>query len=131
MFRYPLKANEVKRATMSAEKCYLDKNKEYKYKNDTLIELLEITEIEETYMTTIISKMEYKRRHREREKNRYLAKLKLEGKMSKKEEVKIRREKIKDLLAEGLSQKEIYSLLKISKRTCVNDVKFLKEQGLI
>ena len=82
-------------------------------------------------MSTIISKNEYKRRHREREKNRYLKKLKLEGKMSKKEEVKIRREKIKDLLLKGLSQKEIYSLLKISKRTCVNDVKFLKEQGLI
>ena len=67
MFTYPLKENEVIRATRSAEKCYLDKNKEYKYKNDTLIELLEITEIEETYMTTIISKNEYKRRHRERE----------------------------------------------------------------
>lgn len=131
MFISPLKENEVIRATRSAEKCYLDKNKEYKYKNDTLIELLEITEVEETYMTTIISKLEYKRRHREREKNRYLAKLKLAGKISKKEEVNIRREKIKDLLAEGLSQKEIYSLLKISKRTCVNDVKFLKEQGLI
>ena len=131
MFISPLKENEVIRATRSAEKCYLDKNKEYKYKNDTLIELLEITEDEEKYMTTIISKLEYKRRHREREKNRYLAKLKSDGKLSKKEEVNIRREKIKDLLAEGLSQKEIYSLLKISKRTCVNDVKFLKEQGLI
>ena len=42
MFTYPLKENEVIRATRSAEKCYLDKNKEYKYKNDTLIELLEI-----------------------------------------------------------------------------------------
>ena len=131
MFISPLKENEVIRATRSAEKCYLDKNKEYKYKNDTLIEILEITEYEETQMSTIISKNEYKRRHREREKNRYLKKLKLEGKMSKKEEVKIRREKIKDLLLKGLSQKEIYSLLKISKRTCVNDVKFLKEQGLI
>ena len=131
MFIYPLKENEVIRATRSAEKCYLDKNKEYKYKNDTLIELLEITEYEETYMSTIISKNEYKRRDREYQKNRYLEKLKAEGKLSKKEEVKIRREKIKDLLVEGLSQKEIYSLLKISKRTCVNDVKFLKEQGLI
>ena len=42
MFTYPLKENDVIRATRSAEKCYLDKNKEYKYKNDTLIELLEI-----------------------------------------------------------------------------------------
>ena len=127
MFIAPLKENEVIRATRSAEKCYLDKNKEYKYKNDTLIELLEITEYEETKMSTIISK----RRNNEYNKKKYQEKLKEEGKLSKKEEVKVRREKIKDLLAEGLSQKEIYSLLKISKRTCVNDVKFLKEQGLI
>ena len=131
MFIAPLKENEVIRATRSAEKCYLDKNKEYKYKNDTLIELLEITEYEETKMSTIISKNEYKRRNNEYNKKKYKEKLKVEGKLSKKEEVKVRREKIKDLLAEGLSQKEIYSLLKISKRTCVNDVKFLKEQGLI
>ena len=131
MFRHPLRENEVIRATRSAEKCYLDKNKEYKYKNDTLIELLEITEDEETQMSTIISKNEYKRRNNEYNKKKYQEKLKEEGKLSKKEEVKVRREKIKDLLAEGLSQKEIYSLLKISKRTCVNDVKFLKEQGLI
>ena len=126
-----LKENDVIRATRSAEKCYLDKNKEYKYKNDTLIELLEITEYEETKMSTIISKNEYKRRNNEYNKKKYQEKLKEEGKLSKKEEVNVRREKIKDLLAEGLSQKEIYSLLKISKRTCVNDVKFLKEQGLI
>ena len=131
MFIAPLKENEVIRATRSAEKCYLDKNKEYKYKNDTLIELLEITEYEETKMSTIISKNEYKRRNNEYNKKKYQEKLKEEGKLSKKAEVKVRREKIKDLLAEGLSQKEIYSLLKISKRTCVNDVKFLKEQGLI
>lgn len=131
MFIAPLKENEVIRATRSAEKCYLDNNKEYRYKNDTLIELLEITEDEEIQMSTIISKTEYKRRNNEYNKKKYKEKLKVEGKLSKKEEVKVRREKIKDLLAEGLSQKEIYNLLKISKRTCVNDVKFLKEQGLI
>ena len=131
MFIYPLKEKEVIRATRSAEKCYLDNNKEYRYKNDTLIELLEITEDEEIQMSTIISKTEYKRRNNEYNKKKYKEKLKVEGKLSKKEEVKVRREKIKDLLAEGLSQKEIYNLLKISKRTCVNDVKFLKEQGLI
>ena len=131
MFIYPLKEKEVIRATRSAEKCYLDNNKEYRYKNDTLIELLEITEDEEIQMSTIISKTEYKRRNNEYNKKKYKEKLKVEGKLSKKEEVKVRIEKIKDLLAEGLSQKEIYNLLKISKRTCVNDVKFLKEQGLI
>ena len=131
MFIYPLKEKEVIRATRSAEKCYLDKNKEYKYKNDTLIELLEITEYEETQMSTIISKNEYKRRHREREKNRYLEKLKADGKIKEKDKLLQRRIKIKDLLAEGLEQKDICLRLNISKRTYIRDRKYLKEQGLI
>ena len=64
MFRQALSEREVIRATRSAERCYLDKNKQYKYKNETLIELLEITEEEQKYMTIIISKKEYKRRDR-------------------------------------------------------------------
>ena len=38
---------------------------------------------------------------------------------------------IKDLLAEGLKQKDICSQLDISKPTYVRDRNFLKEQGLI
>lgn len=64
MFRQALSEREVIRATRSAERCYLDKNKQYKYKNETLIELLEITEEEQTHMTIIISQKEYKRRDR-------------------------------------------------------------------
>ena len=135
MFIYPLKENEVTRATRSAEKCYLDKNKEYKYKNDTLIELLEITGYEEQYMTTIISQNEYKRRKRVRDteyqKKRYLEKLKLDGKVTEKEKLSQRRAKIKDLLAEGLEQKDICLQLNISKRTYIRDRQYLKEQGLI
>ncbi|MCG4546300.1 DNA-binding response regulator, partial [Clostridium perfringens] len=62
MFRQALSEREVIRATRSAERCYLNKNKQYKYKNETLIELLEITEEEQKDMTIIISKKEYKRR---------------------------------------------------------------------
>ncbi|MBD7916468.1 response regulator transcription factor [Clostridium sp. Sa3CUN1] len=131
MFISPLKDNEVIRATRSAEKCYLDKNKDYKYKNETLIDLLEITEDEEKYMTTIISKNEYKRRDRVYQKNKYQRKLKLEGKISEKEKLSQRRAKIKDLLAEGLEQKDICLQLNISKRTYIRDRKYLKEQGLI
>ncbi|MDU4379794.1 MAG: hypothetical protein E7I57_10310 [Anaerococcus vaginalis] len=131
MFTYPLKENEVIRATRSAEKCYLDKNKEYKYKNETLIELLEITEYEETQMSTIISKNEYKRRDRDYQKNKYQRMLKLEGKISEKEKLSQRRVKIKDLLAEGLEQKDICLQLNISKRTYIRDRQYLKEQGLI
>ena len=131
MFISPLKENEVIRATRSAEKCYLDKNKEYKYKNETLIELLEITEYEETQMSTIISKNEYKRRDRDYQKNKYQRMLKLEGKISEKEKLSQRRVKIKDLLAEGLKQKDICSQLNISKDTYIRDRKYLREQGLI
>ena len=61
--------------------------KEYKYKNETLIDLLEITEYEETQMSTIISKGEYKRRDRVYQKNKYQRKLKSEGKISEKEKI--------------------------------------------
>ena len=140
MFRKALSEREVIRATRSAERCYLDKNKQYKYKNETLIELLEITEEEQRNMTIIISKEEYKRRKRIRNKNSYdgekakkiyQEKLKSQGKLSEKEKISQRREKVLDLLGEGLTQKEIYTLMKISKRTCINDVNFLRGQGLI
>ncbi|BDU93781.1 TPA: DNA-binding response regulator [Clostridium perfringens] len=140
MFRQALSEREVIRATRSAERCYLDKNKQYKYKNETLIELLEITEEEQRDMTIIISKEEYKRRDRvyhkknydsEKAKKIYQEKLKSQGKLSEKEKISQRREKVLDLLGEGLTQKEIYTLMKISKRTCINDVNFLRGQGLI
>ena len=134
-FIYPLSETEVIRATRSAEKVYLSKNKDYKYKNETLIELLVITELEETYMSTIISKREFKRRKnlrdREYQKNKYQEKLRADGKVSEKDKISQRREKIKALLEQGFKQKEIYLSLNISKRTCINDIKYLKEQGVI
>jgi hypothetical protein len=130
-FIYPLSEREVIRATRSAEKVYLSKDKEYKYKNITLIELLEITDFEETYMTTIISEKEYKRRNNEYNKKKYKEKLKAEGKVSEKDKISQRRGKIKDLLAKGLKRKDICLLLDISIKTYKRDISFLKEQGLI
>lgn len=127
-----MKENEVIRATRSAEKCYLDKNKEYKYKNDTLIELLEITEIEEVYMTTIISKREYKRRNNEYNKNKYKEKLKAEGKMSKKEELEQTRKKIKSLRAKGFKNKEIMQMLGMSSTTTFErHITYMRKNGLL
>ena len=82
-------------------------------------------------MKTIISKDEYRRRDREYQKKKYNEKLKLNGKITKEKKISQRRVKIKDLLREGLKQKEIYTKLNISKRTCINDIKYLREQGLI
>lgn len=131
MFIYPISEREAIRATRSAETVYKNKTKEYKYKSSTLIDLLEISEYEETYMTTIISNKEYKRRDREYQKNRYKEKLKIEGRITKKEEVSQRRAKIKDLLDEGLKWKDICLQLDISEKTYKRDKAFLKEQGLI
>ena len=123
--------NEAKRATRSAETVFLSKNKDYRYKNTTLINLLEISESEERFMTTIISNKEYKRRENIRVKKAYQEKLKVEGKLTEKEKLSQRRAKIKDLLAEGLKQKDICLQLDISKPTYIRDRNYLKEQGLI
>ena len=84
---------------------------------------------------SIISKREFKRRKnlrdREYQKNKYQEKLRADGKVSEKDKISQRREKIKALLEQGFKQKEIYLSLNISKRTCINDIKYLKEQGLI
>lgn len=58
-----------------------------KYKNETLIDLLEISEYEQTHMKIIIGKEEYKRRHRKREKIRYNKKLKDDDKLTAKEQI--------------------------------------------
>ena len=131
MFREPLMETEVKRATRSAEKCYLSKDKQYRYKNETLIDILEITEEEEMHMTTIISKKEYKRRNNEYNKNKYKEKLKLEGKMSKKEQLEQIREKIKSLRAKGFKNKEICSELDLAESTLKRHITYMKKNGLL
>ena len=131
-FLQPLNEREVIRATKSAETCYLDKNKKYKYKNDTLINLLEITEEEQIHMKTIISNDEYKRRKRIRNKKAYQEKLKSKGKLTKKESLKIIREKIKNLRLEGFKNKEIMQMLGISSTsTFERHISYLKKSGLI
>ncbi|MFR3521897.1 MAG: DNA-binding response regulator, partial [Clostridia bacterium] len=123
---------EVIRATRSAEKVYLSKDKDYKYKNETLIELLLITELEETYMTTIISNKESKRRRSIRDEKRYKEKLKLEGKMSKKEELEQLRAKIKSLREQGFKNKEIMQMLGITSTTTFErHITYMKKNGLL
>ena len=136
MFIYPLKENEVIRATRSAEKCYLDKNKEYKYKNDTLIELLEITEDEEIHMSTIISKYEYKRRKRIRDREyqqqKYKEVLKAKGQLTKAEQLEEIRKKIKSLREQGFKNKDIMKMLGIASTTTFErHISYMKKNGLL
>ncbi|CEK35467.1 DNA-binding response regulator [Paraclostridium sordellii 8483] len=131
MFTKPLREKELIKATESAEKVFKSKDKDYKYKNETLIELLQITEEEQTQMKVIIGKKEYKRRDNERNKKNYLEKLIAQGKVTEKEKISKRRAKIKDLLGEGLQRKVICSILQISIKTYKRDIQFLKKQGQI
>lgn len=130
-FIQPLPEKEVIRATRSAETVYLNKDKEYKYKNQTLIDLLEITEHEETFMTTIISKNEYKRRENIRVKKAYKEKLKLEGKLTKKEELEQTRQKIRSLKGQGFKNKEICLELDMAVSTLKRHITHLKRNGLL
>ena len=131
MFAKPLAEKEVTKATESAERAYKSKTKDYKYKNETLIELLQITEEEQKHMTTIMSKCEVKRRDRVYQKEKYYKQLEKEGKKTEKDKIAERRAKIKDLLGQGLKRKYICITLDISIKTYKRDIQVLKEQGLI
>ena len=66
---------EAERATQSAERAYLSKNKEYKYRHSTLIEMLDISEEEQLKMETIIStKIKYRKNNEKRRAKRRLRK---------------------------------------------------------
>ena len=126
MFRQPLGEKEVIRATRSAETVYKDQNKDYKYKNETLINLLEISDIEQKEMLTIISKEEYKRRNNEYNKKKYKNKLEIEGKLTKKQQLEAERKKIKSLIEQGFSLKDISEKLNIPYRTIQRRAKELR-----
>lgn len=130
-FIQPLPEKEVIRATRSAETVYLSKDKEYKYKNQTLINLLEITDHEQAFMSTIISSKEAKRRNNEYNKNKYKEKLKSEGKLTRKEELKQTRQKIRSLKGKGFKNKEICLELDMAVSTLKRHITHLKRNGLL
>ena len=122
-FNEPLRGHIIESATRVVN------YRQYLYKNETLIDFLELDyELCERLGLQSIYKIKTRQ---EIEKEKYQKKLKSEGKVSEKEKISQRREKIKALLEQGFKQKEIYLSLNISKRTCINDIKYLKEQGLI
>ena len=130
-FIQPLSEKEVIRATGSAEKVFKAKDKQYKYKNETLIDILAISDYEQTHMKIIIGKEEYKRRENIRVKKVYKEKLKSQGKMTKKEELKLLREKIKVLREKGLKNKEISNELNVPLKTLKRHITYMKKNDLL
>lgn len=121
---------------------YLGRAGVYIYKNSTIIKELEITEFEMEHMDTLINKeiklknkraknQEYYKSNQEKEINRkkeyYQGKLKIEGKMSRAEQNNLIRAKIKSLMVEGFTQKEISIQLKLGIATVKRHTKYIKE----
>lgn len=133
-FNEPLRDHVIEVNTRSVNRT------QYLFKNETLKDYLELSweQCEEIGLDSIYvpktkekRNSDYYKKNKNKRAKEYKKELEANGKLTKKQEVSQRRAKIKDLLVEGLTQKEIYTSLNISKRTCINDVKFLKEQGLI
>ena len=111
IFGQALPSREVEKATESAERAYLSKDKEYNYKNTTLIELLDISEEEQTQLKTIISTEEKYKRNNDRRKAERRTK---QGLTKREQEKQEKIKKVKELKEQGFKQREIAEKLGIS-----------------
>ncbi|PBH25102.1 hypothetical protein BGV21_18195 [Clostridioides difficile] len=109
-FTKPLMEYEVVKHTKSAETAY--KGKKYKFKNSTLIDLLEITEEEQKYLRTIIGKKEANEREKEAKK---LARRNENGLTKKQQELLDLKKELLKLKEKGLSNRSIAKQLNISE----------------
>ena len=116
------KAEEIRRAT-GIKNGVEYKRGGYFYRNQTLIELLEITAEEERHLSTIISELEKHRRKKNRKvaRKQYQSQKRREaGQKTRKEYLTPtvqRRKKAKDLRSQGLSIRDIAKQLDCSKST--------------
>lgn len=114
--KHPLDEREVVKATASAEK-YYDKGKSFNPSTNRIITMLGITKDEMMSLSCLVSKSVRYEKKKARSKERYLNKLKDEGKQTKKDQIEERKEQIVSLLAQGKNQSEICELLNISRST--------------
>lgn len=111
-FILPLKENEVIKATRSAEIAY--KTAKYKFTNNRLIELLDITEEEQKYLKTIISKKEANEREKIAKKK---ARRNEEGLTKREEQKNKTTELVQKCKNDGLSQSKTAKKLAIGIAT--------------
>ncbi len=117
-FVEPLEEKEVKSLVKSSVRAYYDhledKTKGYNYKNETLIDLLEITEDEQVHLKTIISKdIKYARNNERRKASR-----RSENGLTKRQKDKLSLiERVQELHEQGVSNKQIAEQLEISLST--------------
>lgn len=118
-FIEPLREKEAIKATRSAER------KDYKYTNETLIELLDITVEEQKHLLTIISDKESRRREYQKRK---LERRNDEG-LTQREQSKIDTfNQVKELYEQGLKQVKIVEITGLTKGRVSQIVKELKSK---
>ena len=117
---------------------------QYLYKNETLLNFLDLTweqcellgleSIYEPKSKEQIDKDYYKRNSKQKitkAKEKYKNELKAKGKLSKKEELKILRQKIKALRDKGFKNKEISIDLNIPIKTLERHITYMRKNGLM
>lgn len=130
-FDVPFDENYVARRTKSAE-TKLKTGKIYKYSVSKLIEILNITESEQKELEYLCVQPHTKKARKEKSNRRaYLSRLEKEGKQTKGEAIRERREAIATLIAEGKEKEDICAILHISTRTFDRDKAAIIADGLL
>ncbi len=124
MFIQPLTDREVERDTRSAEKYYAEKK--YKYSNDRLIEMLEITDNEQKELKTIISTKEKYRRKNEKRTPRNE-----NGLTKKQQELEDLKESIIKYKNKKYKNKEIARELNLPIKTLERYITNMKKEGAL
>ena len=115
------KSQVLKKANPKQKYEYHDR---YLFKNDTIIQRLNITKDEMKLMATIIDQREKYDRNNERRRNERRDE---NGNLISKVQIQERRFKVKELMDQGLGYKRIAKTLGISENTAKNDVRALKK----
>lgn len=105
----------------------------YRYTTDKIIEMIELTEEEQANIEFLTLVSEEVRKERKKIKNaeRYQAQLKAKGEKPKKDKTADMRKEIKELLSQGMKQKEIAEKLGVSTKTVQRRVKELQNENII
>lgn len=130
-FDVPFDEQYVEKATKSAE-TKLKTGKTYQYSTSKLIEVLQITEEEQNELTYLCAQPQSESARRKKSNRRaYLSRLEKEGKKTKEETVRERREAIAAMMAEGKEKEEICAALNVSARTYDRDKAAIVADGLL